>query len=274
VAIELGMNAHVDGLGVLLLVAALSAAERGRRAAAGAWLALATAVKLLPALLAPAVVRGRRAAVTALAALVLVSAPYLLGGAPLVPSLGEYARRWRANDGAFALLDRGARAALAPTRWSAPVRPGPRLARLISGRDRDEVYPDEAAGLLARATALVLCLGAIALALFARAAPLVVAEVGLGAFLLLSPTLHPWYVLWILPLAAVGAHPAWSLLAALVPLAYLPADPASLGPVWPRLVEHGLVWAWLLASLSGPRVMRRIRRYSLTRRELKVTCSS
>ena len=36
-----------------------------------------------------------------------------------------------------------------------------------------------------------------------------------------TPTLYPWYVLWVLPLAAASASGGWILLAALVPLQYL-----------------------------------------------------
>jgi hypothetical protein len=285
VAVELGPNAHVDGLGVALLVAALFVVEaprpsappagarkaEGRRAraelAGGGLLGLAAAVKPLPLLLLPAL-RGRRAALAFGAAAALATLPYLGAGAALGGSVGEYARRWRANDGAFAVLSAGATAALAPTRFGGAVSPGGRVARLITGRDRDAVYPDEAANLLARALSLALCLGAVTLALRAGAPPLVVAEVALGGFLLLSPTLHPWYVIWIIPLLAFGAAPAWVVLAALVPLGYLPiAAFRSSGvwheAIWPRLVEHGPVWLWLSVSV--------LRRYSLTRRELTVT---
>ena len=56
--------------------------------------------------------------------------------------------------------------------------------------------------------------------------------------LLLAPTLHPWYLLWVLPLLTFAPSPAWLLLCCLAPLAYL--DQASghnplLGPspfVW------------------------------------------
>ena len=36
-----------------------------------------------------------------------------------------------------------------------------------------------------------------------------------------SPTVHPWYVLWVLPFAAIYLSPAWLIFGALVPLSYL-----------------------------------------------------
>lgn len=85
-----------------------------------------------------------------------------------------------------------------------------------------------------------------------------------GAFVLLSPTVHPWYVLW--PLAAalwVGAE-AWVVLAVGVPLAYVvlgtyDAETSSWRePIWPRLVFYPAFYASLLAGalrrllLPGP----------------------
>ena len=48
----------------------------------------------------------------------------------------------------------------------------------------------------------------------------------MGGVLLLSPTLHPWYLLWVLPFASAYLSRGWLLLAALAPLAYtgVPGD--------------------------------------------------
>jgi hypothetical protein len=47
------------------------------------------------------------------------------------------------------------------------------------------------------------------------------ARLALGGAILLAPTLHPWYVLWVLPLAAAQAAGGWLVFAALVPLQYV-----------------------------------------------------
>ncbi|MGH6692095.1 MAG: hypothetical protein ACREF4_15610, partial [Gammaproteobacteria bacterium] len=45
-----------------------------------------------------------------------------------------------------------------------------------------------------------------------------------GTVLILQPTLHPWYLLWILPWMGLFPSPAWLALSALAPLAYLGAE--------------------------------------------------
>src|SRR5262249_23265244 len=149
-------------------------------------------------------------------------------------SLGEYGRRWRGNDGAFALLHAASSAVVAHSRFARryDMASSPGLARLVTGRDRDQGFPDEAAGLLARALAFTLFVSAVGWALARGAPPLGVAETVIGAFLLLTPTLHPWYVLWMLPLLVLGGSPAWIALAALAPLGYLPLRQFLAGQPW------------------------------------------
>jgi hypothetical protein len=245
VVVELGVNAHVDALGVALLVAGLLAWRRRRGALAGSLVAAAAAVQLLP-IVALAGMRRRRTVVAATVTLALLALPYLGAGPRLAGSLGEYGRRWRSNDGAFALLYAAATRVVAHTRFGQryDLAGEPRLARLISGRDRDQVYPDEVANLAARAVAGVIFLGAIGWAVRRKAPAVRVAEVAFGAFVLLTPALHPWYVVWLIPLVALGGSWAWMVLAVLVPLGYRPLDGWLAGrpwhdPIWTRALEHG-----------------------------------
>jgi hypothetical protein len=75
--------------------------------------------------------------------------------------------------------------------------------------------------------------------------------------LLLAPTLHPWYLLWVLPLLTFAPSPAWLLLCCLAPLAYL--DQASghsplLGPslfVWLEIGLPLAVAVWLALVRPG-----------------------
>lgn len=256
-AVELAQEGHMDVLGIALLCGGLYAHAGGRRLVAGALLGLSAAVKLLAAAALPAF--GRRAAVAFLVAAAVVALPYAAAGPRMTGSLGEYGRRWRANDGAFALLHAGATAWVARSRFRAEYHPAqPGLARLLSGRDRDAVYPDEVANFAARAVAFLLFAAAVATTLWARLGPRRVVEVALGAFLLMTPTLHPWYVLWVVPLLALGGHPAFVALAALVPLGYAPLprfleDGTWHDPIWARALVHGLPWALLLKDLLPKR---------------------
>jgi hypothetical protein len=246
VVMELAMNAHVDALGIALLVAALVAWQRRRAATAGALVAAAAAVKLLP-IAALASMRARRALLAATVLALALALPYAATGQRISGSLGEYGRRWRVNDGAFALLYAGAERLVAHTRFAGryELADWPRLARLITGRDRDQIFPDEVANLLARAVAGAIFFAIVAWAIRRRAPATHVAEVAIGAYVLLTPALHPWYVLWLVPLVAMGGSWAWLVLAMLAPLGYRPLDVWLTGgpwrdPVWTRLFEHGL----------------------------------
>lgn len=70
-----------------------------------------------------------------------------------------------------------------------------------------------------------------------------------GRLLLLSATVYPWYLLWVLPWAALERRTWWLLLGALIPLSYLPQfTGVSLMP-WVYLSIWGPVgflflWIW------------------------------
>ncbi|HSS49223.1 MAG TPA: hypothetical protein VLX28_09765, partial [Thermoanaerobaculia bacterium] len=61
-----------------------------------------------------------------------------------------------------------------------------------------------------------------------------------GALLLLAATVYPWYLLWVLPWAALRRHTAWLALSALILLSYLPQLPGV--PLWP----------WVYLGIWGP----------------------
>jgi hypothetical protein len=254
VAIELAGNAHVDGIAACLLTAAVVGLKAEKPRSVPIWLALSAAVKPLGLALAPLVGRPLRLLVL-IGALAMIALPYASAGARLSGSLGEYGRRWRANDGAFALIHAGATGLVAHTRFARMYELGssPRLARVISGRDRDQIYPDEVANLIARGTVLLAFALAVGSTMLRGRPPLDVATVAVGSFLLLTPALHPWYVLFALPLVALGASTAWLALAALVPLGYWPLAEFHAGagwhePLWTRALVHGVTWTLLLAS--------------------------
>lgn len=259
--VYLAQEAHMDILGILPLALALLLWARRppqRPLLQGLLLGLAMLAKPLAAAGLPALLpsRHRRALGLGLALSLLCLLPYASphGGLPrMLGSLGEYGRRWRSNDGAFAVLYKLSELAVdrvyAPPRhqyWEPWQRPHwARLARVITGRDRDTVWPDELAGFVARVAAL----GVLGLFLYCglrrRLSPPRLLLHVLGAYLLLTPTLHPWYVLWVLWLCPLSGRPApWLALGALVPLGALTPRSAL-----PLLVEHAVPWAlWLRAT--------------------------
>jgi hypothetical protein len=71
-----------------------------------------------------------------------------------------------------------------------------------------------------------------------------------GGLLVCSATVYPWYLLWVLPWAALGRRAPWLLAAALAPLLYLPQHagvelfPGVWAAVWgpPALVAAAAAW--------------------------------
>ena len=82
----------------------------------------------------------------------------------------------------------------------------------------------------------------------------------LGAALLLSPTLHPWYVTWILPLAVWRGQTAWTILSLSALTALLLWESTALWTAWqPTLLTRSFVIlpplaAWFLQSKIQSRV--------------------
>jgi len=82
-----------------------------------------------------------------------------------------------------------------------------------------------------------------------------------GAFVILSPTVHPWYVLWPLAAALWNGMRAWTVLAVLAPLSYWALDGYDGGrgawtePAWVRWVEYPIFFAALLME-SARRLSR------------------
>lgn len=241
--VETAWNGHLEALGLLGIALALAfAASPGRRAVAragplragtaravlaGAALAWAAMVKVAPAAALP--VLARRLGLRAAAAFALVcgalALPYVGAGAAMGAGLATYARHWRFMEGPFALLE----AAL----------PGPLAPRAAAG---------------------AIVLGVVLLATW-RAWPLERALLWIvGAGLLLTPTLHPWYALWILPMAALRGSAPWLLLTALAPLGYVGLGAYRQTGTWPQpLWARLLLWAPVVILLlrEGARAVRR-----------------
>jgi hypothetical protein len=208
--LEIAGSGHVDGAAVLWLLVALwlvlPAAKRsnhgGKDPLAGAAAAFAVLTKLLPVLMLPAilVVIGRRRSIAfivggTIAAVALII-PFRTDTAHAIGTLATYGRNWEFASFTF------------------------RSLRRILG-----------SGDVARITlagAFVLCSGWAILAPLIRprtqaAGPLDGLRVAYAiviAFLLLSPTLHPWYALYLAALLPFVAGPAGFALSGSVFLGY------------------------------------------------------
>lgn len=217
---ESAAHGHLDSLGVALLLASIVYLGRRRRIAAGISLAASILTKYVSVAAAlPLLRRGRlRFAFAALAFGAVLWALASRGGASPAVGLSQYATRWEFNSilypAAAGLVERAdlpARAKAAFLRWK---------ERLDHPRWTEKVFPFFYTAFFARALLVVLLAAALAL-IAARVQDLETAVfASLGALLLASPTLHPWYLLWILPFAAKRREPAFLYLSFAVPLSY------------------------------------------------------
>lgn len=106
--------------------------------------------------------------------------------------------------------------------------------------------------LRARAVIAVGFGGAVILFTFSRMPPIQAGFFLVGAFLLLTPTLHPWYAIWMIPFMVFYRQPAWLLFTGLIAISYhVLIRYASEGvweeAVWVKVVLFGgfaLVWAF------------------------------
>lgn len=218
---ETAGQGHLDSLGVALLLCAVTFALRKRRLLSGAALALSILTKYVPlAALAPFARRGgwRLVAATfATAAALWVAASR--GGVSPTGGIGQYATRWDFNSPAYM-------SAVALMDWShAPERAKTVFLDLKEKLDHpawtQRVFPFFYSAFFARILLGLLLLAALAV-IAARVENLEAAVfASLAALLLFSPTLHPWYLLWVLPFAASRREPAFLFLSFAAPLSYL-----------------------------------------------------
>jgi hypothetical protein len=219
--VESAGGAHVDVPAITLATLALAAHRAGRPGLALAAATLGTWTKLFPVvlgltLLRPLTWRARAAAVLGGVATGLAfAAPHLSAGPHLLTGLRVYGSSWEFSGFAYP--------------WLAPV---------LGGATRP--------ALAAVAAAVVLA------AHRATRDPAVIWLVAGTTFCLLSPTVHPWYVLWALVPSAFLGRGEWSVAGVGALASY-----AVLGGFDPRTGQWaevpGLWWlVWGTAVVGAP----------------------
>jgi hypothetical protein len=217
-------SGHIDALAATAIAATIYFLVRKRPKIAGVTLALAVAGKLAPVVLLPLMIKRLRWRGTAifLVALLGIYLPFS-GAASVLRNLGVYVYQWQFNSGWFHTLN-----------WllSFVVSDPSYVARVMSG--------------------FIILAVTLWLALHNRQGILEQflssAATTLGVFLILNPTIMPWYVIWLLPLAVIARQQIWIYFSALVCLSVLMMvdwrpHPAVLA------VEYGVLlilacWKW------------------------------
>lgn len=236
--VEVAGNAHVDAMGVAFMVFALLYLQIGGYTRAFVALALSVLSKFFAICLVPVFWRwisgriSRRsggrlpaglrtqavAPVLIFAALIAAGyLPYREAGQNLFAGFLIYAEHWSFNAPVFGILSY--------------LLDSPLWARMVI-----------AVGFS----------GAVILFTFSRMPPIQAAFFLVGTFLLLTPTLHPWYAIWILPFMVFYRQPAWLVFTGLIAVSYhVLIKYASEGiweeAVWVKFVLFGgfaLVWGF------------------------------
>ncbi|MEK8023362.1 MAG: hypothetical protein AAB229_06075 [Candidatus Hydrogenedentota bacterium] len=190
---EFYSSAHIDAAGVGMLAAAIGLFLLRKDFLAGACFVASVLTKLISLPLAAAALSRRtsgRMILGALLAAVLLLSPYARSAPRMLEAAARYEGNWEFNGVLHRLLG--------VDYWIS-------VPRYLLARGEEQSLGkgnawEKGAGRLIASCALL----ALGLAAGAGEASLKSAAVwGLGLFLLVQPTIHPWYVTWLLPLLAV-----------------------------------------------------------------------
>ena len=225
VTLEVAGMAHIDGLGVAaVLLAFVVLLPPMRRIGLGAtFAAAAVLIKLVPVLAFPVWARmGQKSSrflgvATLLVAVGLIPVVWSVGGVP--PGLLKYGVSWEFNGPIFEPLWRW----IDTTDFIDWVSQSLDQRKQSSGEHEfwNRFYPFNYPQLWAK---LFLWAGLGISMLFAwreKDAAVAMRKV-FGAVILFSATVYPWYLLWVLPWAAVTGGWPWLGLSALLMLSYIP----------------------------------------------------
>ena len=280
--VETAWSGHIDGVAVGLLVLGCALWER-RRVGAGLLLGLSIATKFLGviglALVIFAPLRPRERLRTRVGTLALALTVVALSYVPCLPQrpsdLGRgfatYASSWRSNDGVFRVWSDTTHSLL--ERWG--QADGDKVLVRFSGLDdlalkvgwvktwQGQTLPnttfasDQIAQTLGKVLGGLCVLSVFLFAVWVIRDPWQGFGIVMLTLLLIAPTVHPWYVVWLVPFAArrlVGW--AWGalLLSGLVILGYLAWLSDRIGgpwlvPWWASALEFGLT---AVAALGTP----------------------
>jgi hypothetical protein len=163
---------------------------------------------------------------------------WITGGVP--PGLLEYATSWEFNGPLFEPLWRGLAWVDAPTAVGTVLDQAKELTGWHDFWNR--LYPYRYPQFLAKLVLWALLGVVVWRSLWRRE---VIASTGwlFGWVLLCSATVYPWYLLWVLPWAALCRQRAWLALSISIQLSYLP-----------QLLDVPL-WPWYYLAVWGPMVL-------------------
>ncbi len=274
--IETGMSGHLDPVAMLTMMAALVMLEREKIVSAAFFLSLGVSIKIAPILLMPLIVVkgfrvGTRIGICSILMFVCLTTifyiPFLSAHLGLVETLDAFARRWEGNGGLFTTIEyvfRSILMKLSESNNSDVLIHIPFLDSIASYLEgtffslhKDGGFDPSAPGtfsirdisLAMTKVLMTLIMGVIIIwSIRSVNSPLSISACIIGCLVLVSPIVHPWYLLWILVIAApLGIWP-WYVLSAFTVFSYLPLDKwwaqkEWSSPTWVPLVEYGMFFS-------------------------------
>lgn len=247
---ETAGQGHLDSLGVALLVASLVWLARQRRAAAGVAFAASVLTKYVSVAALPVLLRSGRTRFLAAAGLFSALVWTIAGrGASPLGGFSEFAMRWDSNSVLYPAVVRFMDWSDLPSRvkelfiaWKAEHGHPPWT---------QDVFPFFYSAFFARVALAFLLVLALAWITWRVRDSIDGTFAALAALLLLSPTLHPWYLLWLLPFAAMRRNPAFLYLSWAVSLSYALMYPT---PLLPRPAVYAIEYVpFVLLLVPGVR---------------------
>ena len=233
VIFEIAYSGHLEGLTVFLVTTALYLCAIQKKIPAIIVLALSAAVKLYPALLLAAFLnRGERikGIITFSATIMLLYLPFLGAGSKISGFLPVYLKN------PYESFNLGLKTL---------------LMRLI---------PDLDYHLLSLVFIIALVIAGLVVLLKSKEDIEVIryAYILVGLLMILMPaSLHPWYVILIIPFLVIYPNPAWLIFTCTVTLSYLKyTSPQGIMPTWILLIEYLPLFALLAAGCILRRRLR------------------
>lgn len=221
VVVEVASSGHADPIGLLLLVLAVVFVLQGQHACSMVSWAASVLARWLPVAFVPIFARKARwrHLAVALGFTIVGFVPYAGAGRRLFAGLRAYAENWDHNSIVFPA-----------TRWLLEATVPVEALEGAVTRLEEALHDPEWCQALYRAVWPASLARLLLAGVFAAAVTVIAFRVretpralfwAAGWMLVLTPTLHPWYLLWILPFAALEVSWPWILMTGLAPLSYL-----------------------------------------------------
>jgi hypothetical protein len=197
VIMEFAGSGHLDSAGIFFLMLALYLFTRKRSWSPALALALSFLIKFIPLIFLPFLLARRKASTLSIFActVLLLYLPFVDAGKKLFESLLAYSAHWVFNASLYELILCSGLSSLTARGISAlallllVIMLFFHYARKNNDEQRETIY--------------------------------YVGFVSVGCFLLLSPTLHPWYLCWIVPFLVIFPNRAWIYFTGSVFLSYM-----------------------------------------------------